>query len=101
MKKALGDLAGLLPHTRSVEKASRMSAYDTIRHTLDPINVGHSDNAAGQIYTDKIDIIERAVEYIGNLQKELAETNSRLKNSNFLGKDVSNEGKNIISRQGS
>ena len=78
IKKALEDLAGLLPPTRIVENASRMPVYPTLDDTEDRFSTSHCDSIASQICTDKINVIERAMEYIDNLQKELAETKFRL-----------------------
>ena len=78
MKNALEDLAWLLLPTRTVEKASRMPVYNTLDDTEDRFSTSHRESVASQICTDKINVIERAIEYIDNLQKELAETKFRL-----------------------
>jgi hypothetical protein len=78
MKKALKDLAGLLPPVCAVEKSNSIPVSDTIDATEDAFSTSHYDSATSQSCTDKISIIEAAVEYIGNLQKELLEMKCRL-----------------------
>lgn len=96
MKKALDDLAGLLPHPSAVDGASGIPTYDVVDNTQDYIS--HSESTSRRIYTDKVTIVERAAEYIRELAKELAETRARFRSS--PGKDLSNGNENTLNRQG-
>jgi hypothetical protein len=65
------------------DNTNGISPCDALDNRYNQLTASHIDRTTDPIHTDRINIIERAVEYIGNLQKALGESKISLEKSNL------------------